>query len=112
MAVLTSMKLFRRTALSFVVLSVLVCQADDVLFRDDFKGELGKGWSWVREHREGWRVSARGPLSDGLLCPALRALFGRTVMPRPMAVRDFAVASWPQRWLGARTWYSAWENWR
>ena len=25
-------------------------------FQDDFKGKLGEGWTWVREHREGWRV--------------------------------------------------------
>ena len=34
--------------------------AGDVLFADDFKGKLGDGWSWVREHREAWRVSERG----------------------------------------------------
>lgn len=34
--------------------------ADKLIFADDFKGEFGKGWSWVREHREAWRVSERG----------------------------------------------------
>ncbi len=34
--------------------------AADFLFQDDFSGQLGPGWSWVREHREGWRVTARG----------------------------------------------------
>lgn len=34
--------------------------ADDVLFRDDFKGRPGEGWTWVREHREAWRASERG----------------------------------------------------
>src|SRR6266566_455463 len=34
--------------------------ADEVLFQDDFKGKLGEGWSWVREHREAWRASERG----------------------------------------------------
>src|ERR1051326_4501385 len=31
-----------------------------VLFHDDFKGKLGEGWSWVREHTNTWRVSERG----------------------------------------------------
>src|SRR6185503_17029090 len=30
------------------------------LFQDDFKGKLGQGWSWIREHREAWRVGERG----------------------------------------------------
>jgi len=34
--------------------------ADETLFQDDFKGRLGAGWSWVREHRAAWRVSERG----------------------------------------------------
>ena len=32
----------------------------DFLFSDDFIGKLGEGWSWVREHREAWRVTGRG----------------------------------------------------
>src|SRR5437867_5945273 len=60
MVALTSMNFFLPTALSFAALSVLICHADEVLFQDDFKGTLGKGWSWVREHREGWRLSALG----------------------------------------------------
>lgn len=34
--------------------------AQEVLFQDDFKGTLGEGWSWVREHREAWRVAGHG----------------------------------------------------
>jgi regulation of enolase protein 1 (concanavalin A-like superfamily) len=30
------------------------------LFHDDFKGKLGEGWSWVREHSGFWRVTDRG----------------------------------------------------
>ena len=30
------------------------------VFQDDFKGRLGEGWSWVREHPEAWRVTDRG----------------------------------------------------
>ncbi len=36
------------------------CSAEEVLFRDDFKTKLGEGWSWLREHREAWRVGERG----------------------------------------------------
>src|SRR5437879_2322659 len=32
----------------------------DVPFRDDFKGKLGQGWSWVREHPQAWRVTQGG----------------------------------------------------
>ena len=34
--------------------------ADKVLFEDDFNGKLGAGWSWVREHRQSWRVIDQG----------------------------------------------------
>jgi len=48
---------------SFLLLALLAaatCHADEILFQDDFKGQPGEGWSWVREHREGWRVTGRG----------------------------------------------------
>jgi regulation of enolase protein 1 (concanavalin A-like superfamily) len=32
----------------------------EILFRDDFKTQLGPGWSWVREHRQAWRVTEHG----------------------------------------------------
>jgi regulation of enolase protein 1 (concanavalin A-like superfamily) len=35
------------------------CEAAD-FFRDDFKGRLADGWSWVREDKSGWRVTERG----------------------------------------------------
>ena len=34
--------------------------SEPVLFADDFKGELKEGWTWVREHPEGWRTSPDG----------------------------------------------------
>lgn len=34
--------------------------AESILFQDDFRGQLGPGWSWVRENPEAWRVSERG----------------------------------------------------
>jgi regulation of enolase protein 1 (concanavalin A-like superfamily) len=33
---------------------------EEILFRDDFKGQLGSGWSWVREHRQAWRATEHG----------------------------------------------------
>jgi regulation of enolase protein 1 (concanavalin A-like superfamily) len=30
------------------------------LFRDDFKGRLADGWSWIREDRTAWRVMEHG----------------------------------------------------
>ena len=31
-----------------------------VLFADNFCGRLGPGWSWVREHKDAWRVTSNG----------------------------------------------------
>jgi hypothetical protein len=39
---------------------VVSISAQETLFEDDFKGQLGQGWSWVREHREAWRVTEHG----------------------------------------------------
>jgi hypothetical protein len=46
----------------FVFASVAVTHAvsQTVLFEDSFSGKLGDGWTWVREHRDAWRVSPRG----------------------------------------------------
>jgi hypothetical protein len=40
--------------------AVTTMSAQESLFEDDFKGQLGQGWSWVREHREAWRVTEHG----------------------------------------------------
>ena len=34
--------------------------ADEVIFRDEFRGGLAEGWSWRREHRDAWRVGDGG----------------------------------------------------
>jgi len=34
--------------------------AEQVIFKDEFKGKLAEGWSWVREDRQAWRVSEEG----------------------------------------------------
>ena len=48
------------TSLMLAILASASVLADDVLFRDDFKGRPGEGWTWGREHREAWRASERG----------------------------------------------------
>ena len=40
-------------------LPVLNSQAAE-LIRDDFKGHLAEGWSWIREDKSGWRVTEHG----------------------------------------------------
>jgi len=51
-----------QTCFGFVIIILIAANAcsDQVLFQDDFKGRLGEGWSWVREHREAWRATERG----------------------------------------------------
>jgi regulation of enolase protein 1 (concanavalin A-like superfamily) len=36
------------------------CGADEMLYREDFAGKLGEGWSWIREAKDAWRVTGRG----------------------------------------------------
>ena len=54
------MKSFCLSCCAFALLAVDNCSGGEVLFADDFKGKLGEGWSWVREHRDAWRVSEHG----------------------------------------------------
>src|SRR3954447_26559593 len=49
--------------ISKIFLLVILSQgagAEEVLFQDDFRGKLGQGWSWVREHRPAWRITPSG----------------------------------------------------
>src|SRR6266481_6088839 len=46
-------------ALASMALAETLC-GQEVSFQDDFKGQLGPGWSWVREHRQAWRVTGHG----------------------------------------------------
>src|SRR6266571_3404855 len=48
------------TSVVIALLAITPALADEVLFQDDFKAKLGEGWTWLREHREAWRVSGRG----------------------------------------------------
>jgi hypothetical protein len=44
-------------ALLIVLCGVIPALAgESLLFRDDFKGRLAPGWSFVRENTNGWRV--------------------------------------------------------
>jgi regulation of enolase protein 1 (concanavalin A-like superfamily) len=55
------MKFFLLGALASALLVVgTPSQADEIVFQDDFKGKLDAGWSWLREDRNGWRVTGRG----------------------------------------------------
>ncbi|MDB6021812.1 MAG: hypothetical protein JWQ04_1669 [Pedosphaera sp.] len=54
------MKIARLKTVFLFCLLAATSRADEILFRDDFAGQLGEGWSWVREHPGEWRVSSRG----------------------------------------------------
>ena len=40
--------------------AVSALQAEEVLFKDDFKKGLADGWSWVREDPKAWRTTDEG----------------------------------------------------
>ena len=46
----------------FSALAYVFCSLgqEEVVFKDTFKGALGPGWSWIREHPGAWRTSASG----------------------------------------------------
>lgn len=52
------MKTLLATTLLFSMLLRPVAAQE--LFRDNFKGKLGEGWSWIREHPGYWRVTNHG----------------------------------------------------
>ncbi|HWF19752.1 MAG TPA: DUF1349 domain-containing protein [Verrucomicrobiae bacterium] len=62
------MKIFAIIFLT-VTLSAKWAAADEIIFQDEFKGHLGNGWSWVREHRDAWRVSGPAPGLEVLIEP-------------------------------------------
>ena len=49
-----------RLSFALILFTVAASHADDILFRGDFKGRLGEGWSWRREDPKAWRVTERG----------------------------------------------------
>src|SRR5262245_15626299 len=54
------MNSFPQMWVAIACLVVANAHAGEPLFADDFRGKLGEGWSWIREHREAWRVTERG----------------------------------------------------
>ncbi len=54
------MKKFSSTLLLLLCLITTIAQADEILFQDDFKGHLGEGWSWIREHPGAWKTTDHG----------------------------------------------------
>ncbi len=48
------------TAVFMAVSVIAATRAEELLFQDNFAGKLGKGWSWVREHPEAWRLTSGG----------------------------------------------------
>ena len=79
--------MMRCTSFSFVLLALAltsICAADEVLFRDNFSGKLGDGWTWVREEKSAWRATDKGlelrVLPGNLWGPANDA---RNVLVRP-----------------------------
>jgi regulation of enolase protein 1 (concanavalin A-like superfamily) len=77
----------KRTFFSLVLLTLAltsICAADEVLFRDNFSGKLGDGWTWVREEKSAWRATDKGlelrVLPGNLWGPANDA---RNVLVRP-----------------------------
>jgi hypothetical protein len=54
------MKHWLKIALVFLALPATRSQAGVLVFKDDFIGRIDPGWSWIREHREAWRTTAKG----------------------------------------------------
>lgn len=46
--------------LVWVIGSAFAQSGGEVVFRDDFKGRLAAGWTWIREDPSGWRVTDAG----------------------------------------------------
>lgn len=55
-----TMKHIPRFVFTLALFAAAASHADEVVFQDDFKGKLDGGWSWIREDRNGWRVTERG----------------------------------------------------
>ncbi|MCC6353960.1 MAG: hypothetical protein IT577_08735 [Verrucomicrobiae bacterium] len=47
-------------AYAFALASGAFAAEPEILFRDDFRGGLAAGWSWIREEPGAWRVTDQG----------------------------------------------------
>jgi len=54
------MKTLLQISLGLMLFIVAACNADEILFRDDFKRKPDDSWSWLREDQKGWRVTEHG----------------------------------------------------
>ena len=43
-----------------MLIAPLTGASQEILFQDDFKGEMRAGWTWIREEPQAWRVTDRG----------------------------------------------------
>ncbi|HKS36903.1 MAG TPA: hypothetical protein VJW76_06930 [Verrucomicrobiae bacterium] len=76
---------------TLALFAATTCPAEETLFEDNFISGLGKGWSWVREHREGWRVTDRGlevRIEPGNMWGPANNARNVLVRPAPDAARD------------------------
>ena len=74
-----------------LVLTAATGRADELLFQDDFKGKPGEGWSWIREHRDSWRVTEHGlevRIEPGNMWGPANDAKNVLVRPAPDATRD------------------------
>ncbi len=85
------MKTLLQTTVVVAVFTATACGAAEVLFRDDFKGKLGGGWSWAREDRTGWRVTEQGlevRLQPGNMWGPANNAKNVLVRPLPYSAKD------------------------
>lgn len=55
-----TMKSILQFVFALTLFGVVAAHAAEVVFQDEFKGKLDGSWSWVREDRNGWRVTEPG----------------------------------------------------
>lgn len=85
------MNLLWRSLLPLALFATATCPAEETPFQDDFTGKLAEGWSWVREHREGWRVTDRGlevRVEPGNMWGPANNARNVLVRPAPEAAKD------------------------
>lgn len=56
----TAARCVGRLAFALALFFAAASHADEVVFADNFNGKLGDGWSWLREDRNGWRLTNHG----------------------------------------------------
>ena len=50
------MRMYLVVVLALSLGPIVGADEPEVLFKDGFDAKLGEGWSWLREHRENWRI--------------------------------------------------------